>query len=237
MAAPRPPGSALLDRLRSRWWALLPPLSIAVVLAAVALYSGVADFLTYLALVAVPPLSAAGLGWFARGGRPAVALLVPPLFALAWAAKEELGGETAALALSATACITLGWLLASVVAPRWLKLGIYATAAVDAYLVAAELLQSPNAVINAAAPGIGLPQLQLVSFGSARMGFADLFVAALLGAVLARRRPIQLRAAAIAAVVCVGFDFLFFAFDLLPATVPLAIALALVELSERFKGA
>jgi hypothetical protein len=202
-----------------------------VVLAAVALYSGVADFLTYLALVAVPPLSAAALAWFMRGGRPPLALLVPPLFALAWAAKGDLGGEAAALALTATACITLGWLLASVVPARWLKLGIYATAILDAYLVAGELLQSPNATINAAAPGIGLPQLQFVSFGSARMGFADLFVAALIGALLAHHRPLQLRAAALAAAVCVAFDFLFFAFDLLPATVPLAITLALVELS------
>lgn len=236
VAAPRPPGSGLLDRLSSRWWALLPPLSIAVALAAVALYSGVADFLTYLALVAVPPLAAAALAVFMRGGRPALALLVPPLFVLAWAAKGELGGKAAALALTATACITLGWLLASVVAPRWLKLGIYATAAVDAYLVAGELLQSPNAVINAAAPGIGLPQLQFVAFGSARMGFADLFIAALLGAVLAGSRPLQLRGAAIAAVACLSFDLLFFAFDLLPATVPLAIALALTELSARFRA-
>ncbi|MEZ5077458.1 MAG: hypothetical protein R2725_08450 [Solirubrobacterales bacterium] len=204
-------------------------------LAAVALFSGVADFLTYLALVAVPPLSAAALAWLVHGGRPALALLVSPLFALAWAAKGTLGGEAAALALSATACVTLGWLLASVIEPRWLKLGIYATAAVDAYLVGAELLQSPNSVINAAAPGIGLPQLQFVSFGSARMGFADLFVAALLAALFARNRPLQLRVAVLAAAVCVASDFLFFAFDLLPATVPLAITLALTELTSRLR--
>ena len=63
------------------------------------------------------------------------------------------GGETAALALSALACVSLGWLLACVVPGRWLKLGIYAMAAIDAWLVGSDLLQEPNAVLNAAAPG------------------------------------------------------------------------------------
>jgi len=185
VAAPRPAASTILDRLRSRWWALILPLSIVVVIAAVAADSSIARLLTYLALVAVPPLAAAGLAWVVRGGRPPLALLVLPLAALAWAAEGTLSGQSAALALSALACLSLGWLLACVVPGRWLKLGIYAMAAVDAYLVAGDLLQGPNAVINSAAPGGGLPRLQLVHFGSAIMGFADIFIAAVLGALLA----------------------------------------------------
>ena len=118
--------------------------------------------------------------------------LVFPLFAIAWAAKGSLSGQTAALALSALACVTLGWLVACVVPPRWLKLGIYAMAAVDAYLVGSNLLQEPNAVLNAAAPAADLPRLQLASFGSAVMGFGDLFIAATLGALLASDRRLQL---------------------------------------------
>ncbi len=233
VAAPRPALNPLLGRLRSSWWALVLPLSIGVVVAAVALEEEVARGLTYLALVAVPPLAALALGRLIRGSRPALALLAIPLFALAWAAKGALGGQTAALALSAFACISLGWLLVCVVPARWLKLGIYAMAAVDVWLVASDLLQGPNAVINAVSPGGGLPRLQYVSFGSALMGFGDLFIAATLGALLARDRRLQLRGAAIAAVLCVGFDLLFFAVHELPSTVPIALTLATLELLGR----
>lgn len=233
VAAPRSVRLPVLERLQSSWWALALPLSIAVVVSAIALESATADFLTYLALVAVPPLAALALAFFVRGGRPPLAALAVPLFAIAWAAGDSLSGETAGLLLSALACVSLGCLLAAVVAERWLKLGIYAMAAIDAWLVGSDLLQGPNAVLNAAAPGAGLPQLQYVSFDSAVMGFGDVFVAAVLGALLARDRALQLRGAVLAACLCVGFDFLFFAFDQLPATVPIALTLAALELAER----
>jgi len=230
VAAPRgavPPSA--LTALRNSSWALLPPLSITVVVGAIALDSAFADFLTYLALIAVPPLAALALARIVHGARPPLALLAIPLFAIAWAGRGALGGETAALALSALACVSLGWLLACVVPARWLKLGIYAMAIVDAYLVGSNLLQEPNAVLNAAAPG-GLPQLQFASFGSAVMGFGDLFLAATLGALLAHDRRLQLRGAVLTAVLAIGFDLLFFAVDSLPATVPIALTLAILEL-------
>jgi hypothetical protein len=232
VAAPRAAASPLLNRLRSNWWALVPPLSVIVVIAAIALDSASAQALTYLALIAVPPLAAAGLAWILRGGRPPLALAVVPLFALAWAARGSLSGQTAALALSALACVSLGWLLACVVPGHWLKLGIYAMAAIDAWLVGSDLLQQPNAVLNAVSPG-GLPRLQLVSFGSAVMGFGDLFIAAALGALLASDRQLQLAGAVLAAALCLGFDLLFFAVDELPATVPIALTLALLEIFKR----
>lgn len=230
VAAPRAPFPELVERLHSRWWALVLPLSILVVVSAIALESASARFLTYLALVAVPPLAAAALGWLVRGGRPPWALAALPLFALAWAGEGSLAGETAALALSALACVSLAWLLACGVPPRWLTLGIYLMAIVDAWLIAGDLLQGPNAVLNAAAPAADLPRLQFASFGSAVMGFGDLFIAAVLGALLASDRRLQLGGAALAAVICVSFDFLFFAVDQLPATVPIALTLATLEL-------
>jgi hypothetical protein len=233
VAAPRAPSLSLLARLGSRWWGLALPLSIVVVVTAIALESASARFLTYLALLAVPPLAAVALARLMRGARPKLALAVVPLFAIAWAARGSLSGEAAALALSALACISLGWLTASAVPARWLKLGIYAMAAVDAYLVAANLLQEPNAILNAAAPAGGLPRLQLANFGSAVMGFGDLFIAATLGALLASDRRLQLRGAALAAVICVGFDLLFFTVDQLPATVPIALTLAALEAKAR----
>ncbi|MFI5018970.1 MAG: hypothetical protein ACHQHK_13560 [Dongiales bacterium] len=209
VAAPRAASMPRLEGLRSSWWALVLPLSIVVVISAIALDSAAADLLSYLALVAVPPL-----------------------FALAWAAHGSLGGEAAALALSALACATLGWLLVCVVPGAWVRLGIYAMAAIDTWLVASDLLQGPNAVLNTASPGAGLPRLQFVSFGSAAMGFGDIFIAAVLGALLARDRRLQLTGAALAACLCLGFDLLFLAVDELPATVPIALTLALMSLRE-----
>ncbi len=231
VALPRPPAPVpLLGRLRGRWWALVLPLSIVVVIAAIALDSASARFLTWLALVAVPPLAAIALGGLVRGTRPWIALATIPLFAIAWAAKGELGGQTCGLALSALACVTLGWLLVSMVPARWVKLGIYAMAAVDAYLVFTELLQEPNSVLNAAAPAGGLPKLQLVGWGSALMGFGDLFIAAVLGTLLARDRSLQARGAVLAATLCCAWDLLFLAIKTTPATVPIALTLLTLEL-------
>ena len=234
VALPRAPSTTLLRQLRSNWWALALPLSIIVVVSAIALESASARFLTYLALIAVPPLAAVALAWLMRRSRPRLALLVVPLFTVAWAAEESLGGETAALALSALSCVSLGWLVACVVPPRWLKLGIYAMAAIDAWLVGSNLLQEPNAVLNAAAPAADLPRLQFASFGSAVMGFGDLFVAATLGALLASDRRLQLQGAVLAAVICPAFDLLFFWVDQTPATVPIALTLATLELMSRW---
>jgi len=237
VAAPKPPSPTLLRRLQSRWWALALPLSIVVVVSAIALESASARFLTYLALVAVPPLAAAALAWLMRGARSPLALLVIPLFAIAWAREGALSGETAALALSALACVSLGWLVACVVPPRWLKLGIYVMAAIDAWLVFSDLLSEPNAILNAAAPAADLPRLQFASFGSALMGFGDLFIAATFGALLASDRRLQLQGAVLAAVICPAFDLLFFFVDQTPATVPIALTLATLELLQRSRAA
>ena len=87
-----------------------------------------------------------------HGSRPEWAAAVAPLFAIAWASPGSLLGEAAATALSGLGCIGLGWLLVSVAPARWLRSGIYAMATVDIVFVAADLLQGPNAVLNAAAP-------------------------------------------------------------------------------------
>jgi hypothetical protein len=232
VALPQPRRFAWLDAFRSRWWALLPALSIVLVIGIIALEDESATALSWLALVAVPPFAALALGWLVRGGQPLWALAVVPLFALAWASPGSLAGETAATALTALGCIGLGWLLVSVAPAPWLRLGIYAMAIVDTWFVASDLLQAPNAVLSAAVPA-ELPRLQAVHFGSAQMGFGDLFIAATLGCLLSADRPRQRGAALLVAILALTFDLLFFAVDTLPATVPVALALALVELRGR----
>jgi hypothetical protein len=236
VALPGHPPRLPLDRLSSRWWALVPPASIVVVIGLIALYASSADALSVLALVAVPPLAAVALAALVRRARPVMAVAVVPLFALAWGVSGSLVGEASALALTALACVTLGVLLAAVVSPRWLKLGVYAMAVVDTVFVVADLLQGPNATLVAAGPPGGLPRLQAVYFGQATMGFGDVFIAATVGALLARQRRSQLEAAALATILGLAFDLLFFAVDLLPTTVPIAVTLALLEARDRLRS-
>jgi hypothetical protein len=239
VALPGAGAPGALARLRGRRWALIPPLSvIGFVFGARAAEQASAQGLTYLALVAVPALAALALGWFAWNAhppRPARALWVAPLFVLAWADRGGLLGEAAALVLSALSCVSLGVLLAAVTPARWLAAGIVTMAVADTTLVVSDLLQRPNDALNAAHPVAGLPRLQSAVFGSAVMGYGDLFVAASLGALIALTlgRRTQRGAAALAALLAVTFDLLFFFLDELPATVPVALTLIIVVLERR----
>ena len=229
LAPRRAPTFPWLQRVSGPAWAVIPIASIVGVIFAIRYVSATATDLTYLALVAVPPLAAAALGWAARGARPWAALGALPLFALAWAARTSLVGEGAATLLSALSCVTLGVLLAAVTPPGWLKLGIVAMAAADTWLVLSDLLQAPNAALVAARPGSGLPQLQSELFGTVSMGYGDLFVAALFGAVLATHPRVQRWGALLTLALAGLFDLLFFVLNELPATVPVALALMIEE--------
>lgn len=221
-----------LGRLSSRWWALVPAGSVAAFVAAGSVAGhATADALTYLALVAVPLLAALALGWRARLSG---ALLVAPLFALAWADRGGLAGQGAALALSALSCVALGSAIGALAPGRWLALGIVAMALADSAFVISHLLQAPNSTLNAAHPAAGLPRLQSAVFGAAAMGYGDLFVAGVFGGLVAQAgRGRQLRGAALVALLAVAFDLLFFWIDELPATVPVALALVFLQLDAR----
>jgi hypothetical protein len=228
--APRPtPQIPLLRRVRGRGWALVPIASIVLVVFAIRYVSDTASGLTYLALVAVPPLAALALGWTARRGTPPAAFGAVVLFALAWAIPKTLVGEGSAALLSALSCVTLGVLLAAVTPKAWMKAGIVLMAIADSWLVISDLLQAPNNALIAAHPAAGLPRLQSEIFGSVVLGYGDLFVAALLGAVLATEVRRQRMGALLTLLFSALFDLLFFFVNELPATVPVALALIALE--------
>lgn len=221
--------AVLIARLRGRGWALVPLGSIVAVVVAIRAANATADGLTWLALVAVPPLAACALGFAMHGARPWLALLVAPLFALAWADRAGLAGEAAGVALAGLSCVVLGVLLVAVAPWSWLRVGIVLMALVDAILVGADLLQPANAVLNAAAPPASLPQLQRALFGDALIGYGDLFIAGVFGALVAAEAgaAAQRRAALLVLALAACFDSLFLVLDVLPATVPVAAALLL----------
>ncbi len=227
-----------LARLRGGGWAILLPISvIGFVFIARAAEEASAQGLTYLALVAVPPLAALALGVLGRGGRPAAVLLVPLLFAVAWADRGGFTGNLAATVLSALSCVALGALLGAVTPPRWLGAGIIVMAIADSALVISDLLQRPNNALNAAHPAAGLPQLQSAVFGGAVMGYGDLFIAGVLGGLLAANLRPQAGAGLLAATLAMAFDLLFFFVNELPATVPVAVTLIVLELRRRRRSA
>jgi hypothetical protein len=166
-----------------------------------------------------------------HGARPALALLAVPLLALGWAAQDTLPGDLALCLLSALSCVTLGRLLAGLVPLLWLEAGIVAMAIVDAILVFGNQLQAPNAVLNAAVPAPGLPQLQYLAMPHSSLGYGDVFVAGVLGGVLAARGERQWPVAVLVLGLSVAWDTLFWVYDTLPATVPVAAALVVHRLA------
>ncbi|MEA2478120.1 MAG: hypothetical protein QOJ07_42 [Thermoleophilaceae bacterium] len=224
------------ERFRRRAWALVLPLSIAVVVAAIALVPSTADVLTWIALLLVPVGCALALGWAARGSRPWLAPLAVPLLALAWVLPDHRVGQAATTLLVAGSAVALGRLLAGAAPLTLLKLGVIAMATVDAILVFSDNLQAPNAVLVAASPGAGLPQLQSGAFGFASLGYGDFFAAAVVGGILAAERGPQVAAALGMVVVALAWDQLFLIYDVLPATIPPAVVLVGVEVWRRARA-
>jgi hypothetical protein len=225
-----------LERFRGGAWALVLPLCIVVVIVAINEVPDTADVLTWVALLLVPPGCALALGWAAHGARWPLAPLAAVLLALAWADQDgSRVGELATIALIAGSAVTLGRLLGGAAPLTLLKLGLIALAVSDAILVFGNELQAPNAVLVAAAPGAGLPQLQSASFHFASLGYGDFFAAAVLGGILAVERRPQVVAMVAVLAVSLAWDQLFLVVDTLPATVPPAIVLVGVEIWARVR--
>jgi hypothetical protein len=233
VALPRHPRIRTLSALRSRWWAAAPPLAIGGFAVLVRTQPESASALAYAALIGLPPLAAFALACAVPPGRARNAILVAPLFVLAWLMPHGLPGQAASLVLSTLAAIALAVLLTQLVPSGWLMLGMGVMAALDATLVSAHLLQPADHVLRLATPAGGLPALQSTTFGAAMCGFGDIFAAALFGAVLAARRRGQIAPALLTLGLALAFDTLFLVVHNLPATVPVAAAMVIVELRRR----
>jgi hypothetical protein len=219
-----------LERFRGGWWALILPLCIVAVIVGINEVPDTANVLTWVALLLIPPGCALGVGWAMHGARWWLAPLAVPLLVVAWADQDgSRPGQLATILLIMGSVVTLGRLLAGAAPLLLLKLGLIAMAVSDAILVFGNTLQAPNAVLDAAVPGAGLPQLQSAGFHFASMGYGDFFAAAVLGGLLAAQRRPQLIPALALLVVSLCFNQLFLVVDTLPATVPVAITLVGVE--------
>jgi hypothetical protein len=175
----------------SRVLGLAIPAAALVAGVVLAQVSGGADFLAALAAFATPVLAAAA-GWARGWPLPwLVALLVPPLYALAWLRTDNLDGEAAGVVLIAGACLAVTGIVGSLAPRSWLVAGLALLVVLDVVLVWGDRQVEPtmNALQAASPPTIGrqLPSLQQIDFGDASMGWLDFAAPALLGLLVARR--------------------------------------------------
>lgn len=160
--------------------------------------------------------------------------LVPGLLAVAWSAPTSPVGESAALLLVALSCVSLAVAVVAVVPRAVAKLGIALWAAADLSLALSHGLVEVSRAISQAVPPIA-PQLQLqrVVIGGASMEYADLFLAATLGAILAAESRSRGPAALVVAAVAMSMAALLLVTNVIPATVPVAAALVFEETRSR----
>jgi hypothetical protein len=211
--------------LRHPAFALAPLLSLVGVVGLLRVWPGQAHVLATVALVLVPLLA---LLTALRTGPRALLLTVAMIVAVLHD-DHSLAGQLSALGLIGASCMLLGALLVELTPPRWLSAGIAAMAAADLVLVASGALGPAADVLNAAGVGKHLPQLQRVELGPLEMGYGDVFLPALVGALMAAHARPRIWAAALTLGFALAAGLVFLAFDRLPATVPVALALLVVE--------
>jgi hypothetical protein len=214
-----------LRTLRHPLFAALPLLALLGVVLWLRAKPDDAGALAELALLGVPLLALIAA---ARTGLVAFALVVAMLVVTV-RDHHSVAGQIAALGLIASSCTVLGAVLVEVTPARWLGLGIAATAAVDLVLVASGFLAPATLALNSAGVTDSLPQLQRVELGPLTMGYADLFLPALVGALLATRVRTRHWVALLTLCFALAAGLVFLVADRLPATVPVALALLVVE--------
>jgi hypothetical protein len=211
---------------------LLPLAGIGGMVVVLGLWPAGVEAATALAAFAVPLLALVA-GLHVRRWAVPLALAAPLLWWAAWRLAPGPWPELAADLLIVLAAATLGR-LTGWVSPRWaLVAGVVLATGVDVWQVARIEVQPVAQALGAAVPPSGLPSLQELRLRGATMGWGDVYIAAVVGAIAAVSR----RAAVAAVVGCaVGgalLGLLFAWVDYVPATVPAAVALAAAGVAER----
>jgi hypothetical protein len=230
---PSPPGvarSRRLEALRRRWAFVAAPVAAVIGVTFVpAVAARLAPDLSLLALIAVPPLAALGIAWAIRWPDIRLVPVVPLLLVAAWSAPASASGETAALLIVVLSCVAVAVFAVALLPPVVPKLGIVLWAAADFTFALAHDLVSASSAISHAAPAVAPDllrlQLQRVVIGQSSMEYADLFIAATLGAILVAESRNRGPAALLVAVLAMSLAPFFLVTDVVPGTVPVAVTL------------
>jgi hypothetical protein len=231
VALPHPAALERLGRLRSPAWAFVAPGCLLVGTFGVLALPLLASGLAVLAQIATPVLAAIAVMAVVHGRQRGL-LVVPLALGAVAAARPGWPGELAASLLTALGCLTLGAALARLTPTRWLYLGVLSMVAVDVLLLALGAGQ-PAAALLREALGSGVqPALDHAQPGDFSVDYPDLVLAAVVGAVVADR-TVQQSAALLVTISAAAYGALFAFAEMLPATVPPALVLVLVEWGRR----
>jgi hypothetical protein len=214
-----------LARLRSPAWTALLPVSIIVGTFGLLVAPTLASPTVLAAAITTPLLAFVAVVAVVRAR-----LVMLPLAAVAgllamWA--TGLGGHVGTGVVTALACLTVGAALQRLIPGRWLLAGVVAMSVVDITLLVSGFGYHQTALLAAAQNNFHGPRFTGARIGGTTIGYPDLFLAALLGTSLAGQRA-QVRAAGLLMMLAVLYDSLLSPGLLLPATVPIALTLAVV---------
>jgi hypothetical protein len=230
---PRPSGLARWARLRSPGWALVLPAALVVGTFGVLDLPHGATGLAVLAAVATPVLVVLAAIGVVRGPRWIWLAALPVLGA--GVAFHSWPAQLAATALTALGCLIVGAALVRLTPLRWLAAGIAAMCVVDVVLLGTGVGQPAAHQLETALHHSSLPEFHRAQLGSMNRDYPDLVLAAVLGTALAGHAR-QLTAAVLVAVFASANGLFFLVADILPGTVPLGVAAAVVVVLE-WRGA
>jgi hypothetical protein len=231
VALPHPAALERLGRLRSPAWAFVAPGCLLVGTFGVLALPLLASGLAVLAQIATPLLAAIAVMAVVHGRQRAL-LAAPLALGAVAAAGPGWPGELAASLLTALGCLTLGAAFVRLTPARWLYLGVLSMVGVDVLLLALGVGQPAAALLQDALDSTIQPALDHAQLGDFSLDYPDLVLAAVVGAVIADR-PFQKAAALLVAISAAAYGALFAFAAMLPATVPLALVLVLVEFGGR----
>jgi hypothetical protein len=231
VALPHPAALERLGSLRSPAWALVAPGSLIVGTFGVLALPPLASGLAVLAAIATPVLAAIAVVAVVHGRQRSL-LLVPLALGVVAAVGSGWPGQLAASLLTALGCLTLGAAMVRLTPARWLHIGVLSVGAVDVLLLALGVGQPAAELLREALGGTMHPAFDHATLGDFAVDYPDLVLAAVLGGVVAGR-AIQQPAAVLVAILAAAYGALFAVADMLPATVPLALVLVLVEWGAR----
>jgi prepilin signal peptidase PulO-like enzyme (type II secretory pathway) len=203
------------------------PVTFVAMVGLLATDPGAANTVARVAFVAIPLLAAFALVQLAR--RPACAAAVLPLLEIAVVRRNDLGGQVATLVLLTLSCVAIGLLVVRIGSGRALVGGVALLALADVILVRAGIVPEASSALMDADLG-PLPSFSQAVIGTFSMGYGDLVVAAIAGAVAARRPGAPWRVGALTLVLVLIEGALLSDRGPYPATVPVVLALALDEL-------
>lgn len=210
---------------RSRWALalLVPPAIFVAMVALLAQNPDAAQIVLQIAAFGVPALAALATMRLSRRGWPAI---VAALLATAIIFPQDLVGQVATLALLVLSAVAIGSHVPRLGHPTALAAGAAALALADVILV----LTGP---VNAAADALDsvtfahLPSFGVAVVGDVHMGYGDLLIAAIAGAVAARTPGGASRVGLLTLVLFLAEAALLAGPTAYPATIPVVGALGL----------